>query len=192
MQILIPVFYLLFLAPFQLALADDQSLRLWGGGAFNSSSISGIQYSGEKIQAGVHFPAPPEERQSLRISASRVFDSSTMNRYSFLAHIGYRILGPLEIAFLGGVGFLEDSQSGGTYLKPVIGAELMSPLFNHGRSTVSAFASYEVFQGTTGSIALDGGSDALTTRSFSVGLGVSFDLFRDPPTIEKKLVSRID
>jgi hypothetical protein len=70
----------------------------------------------------------------------------------------------------------------GTYLKPLIGLEVVSLFYTRGAGTLSAFAAYEVFQGSTGSVALDGGSRDLATKSFSLGLVVSFGLFHDPAT----------
>lgn len=163
-----------------LGRADSDSFRIFGGGGYASSGTTGDRYPGGKIIGGIRFPSLATDRQAIRASVARTIDSSPTQRYSLPAHVGYRIADPLEIALTGGVGVLHRPATSGTYLKPLIGVEIVSLFATRGSSTLSAFLAYEVFQGSTGSIALDGGTNDLAAKTISAGLVLSFSLFRDP------------
>lgn len=168
----------LFFPSLSRADATD-SFRVWGGGGYISTGTAGERFRGGKLIGGIRFPSLTTDRQSIRASISRSLDSSPTDRYSLLAHVGYRVADPLEIALLGGVGVLYRPSNHGTYLKPLIGAEIVSLLATRGGSTLSAYLSYEVFQGSTGSIALDGGTEDLAAKTVSIGIVLSFSLFHD-------------
>jgi len=180
-----PIRRILLSALFALAAHDvfaeeSDAFRVWGGGGYVSSGVAGERLQGAKLIAGIRFPSIASERQSIRVSAARAFDGGNVDRYSLLAHVGYRLADPLEVALLAGVGYLERSGPlKGTYLKPLIGLEVVSLFYTRGAANVSAFAAYEVFQGSTGSVALDGGTRDLATKSLSIGLVLSFGLFHD-------------
>ncbi len=127
---------------------------------------------------GIQFPAEPTERQSIRVSTARIFDESPWNRYNFLLHAAYRIIPDFEAGVLIGVEYLDSAHASGTYLKPLIGLEALYTIKTFEHNSLALVAAYEVAQGSTGSIALDGGPDDLSANVFSIGLLFSFSVLR--------------
>lgn len=153
------------------------SFDLWGGIAGTTTHSQGADHTGALLVGGLALPVAPTDRQSIRFSASRLFDDSGMARYNLLAHFGYRITERFGAGLLGGVEYIALTDSSRTYLKPLLGAELNYGLFVTPDHAISLFLAYESAQGSTGTLAFDGGSDAISARIISLGLALSFGLF---------------
>lgn len=144
--------------------------RLFGGlGADSLSSPSG-NYKGARLLGGIELPSSETDKQSIRFSASRIFDGESVDRYHLLLHAGYQFLPRFDAGLLLGVGCLDSKSPNTTYLKPIYGLEAVYHIKTFGNNALSAFMYYEIAQGSTGTIALDGGPDALSARIFSIGL----------------------
>jgi hypothetical protein len=159
----------------------ESALNLWGAAAPSTTGTDATRYPGFQLAAGLEFPPTPSDHQSIGFSLSRLIDSSPIDRYDLVAHFAYRIWESFDLGILGGIEFLNVHASpNSTYLKPVIGAEARYIVKRFGRDALSVFAAYEVARGSTGSLALDGGTNALSARIFSLGLALSFGVFSDP------------
>ena len=157
---------------------STEGYSLFGTAAPTFLSSSSGNHNGVKLGGGIQFPAEPTERQSIRVSTARIFDSGPWNRYNFLLHAAYRFIQDFEAGVLIGVEYLDSAHSSGTYLKPLIGLETLYTVKNFGANSLSIVATYEVAQGSTGSIALDGGPTDLSANFFSIGLLFSFSVLR--------------
>ncbi|MBS1961361.1 MAG: hypothetical protein JST04_04020 [Bdellovibrionales bacterium] len=153
------------------------SFQLWGGIAGSTTHSQNADHTGALLVGGIALPVAPADRQSIRFSVSRLFDDSGIARYNLLAHFGYRFTERFGAGLLGGVEYLERGDSSHTYVKPLIGAELNYGLVFTPDHAASLFLAYESAQGSTGTLAFDGGSDSISARIISLGLALSIGLF---------------
>jgi hypothetical protein len=158
------------------ARADEprSGIAIWGGAAAGVAHHDETNDHGTLVVAGIGLPAVPTDRRSIRFSVSRLFDGSPIARYNLLCHFGYRITDRLGAGLLGGVEYLDVKNSPDAYLKPLIGAEVDFVLAATASSVLSLFTAYESAQGSTGTLALNGGSAAESAGIISLGLVVSF------------------
>ena len=145
----------------------------------STTSSSGQDHRGFLILAGTEFPSLENERQTVRLSVSRIFDQSQIDRYNLALHIGYDITPRFNFGLLGGVEYLRLTSPSNSYLKPLIGAEAIYVLKRFRRQALSAFATYQAAQGSTGTLALNGGPTSLSANIFSVGVIFSFSVLQD-------------
>jgi hypothetical protein len=156
---------------------STESVWLFGSAGQTSTSNQGTSYAGYQFQAGVRLPSEPHDRTSIGFSLSRVFDPSLDTRTNLIAHADYRLIGELEVGFLGGVQILHWGENSRTYLKPLVGGEMRYTFLQTRASAYSIFAAYEAAGGSTGSLALDGGTHTMSSNTFALGLTASFGFF---------------
>jgi hypothetical protein len=142
----------------------------WGGGGSALTQSQNQDYNGFLVVGGIALPSGTADRQSIRFSLSHVFDASPIARSNLLCHFGYRITDRFGAGLLGGVEYLDAKDSAKSYLKALIGAEANFLLFTGPRSAVSLFTAYESARGSTGTIALDGGTAAESATFLMLGL----------------------
>jgi hypothetical protein len=175
---------LLFLYSFnaQADLSGKSALDLWGGIAPSTTSSAGQDYRGVKLSAGMEFPSLENDKQTVRLSVAGIFNQSNIDRYNLALHIGYDITHRFNLGILGGVEYIQITSPSAGYLKPLLGAEAVYVLKRFSKQTLSAYASYETAQGSTGTLALNGGPSNLAANIFAVGLIFSFSVLQDQQT----------
>ncbi len=162
----------------QAEVENRSELDFWGAVAPSTTSSSKQNYQGFNLRAGIEFPSLETDRQTVRLSVARVFNKSSIDRYNLAIHIGYDITSRFNMAVLGGVEYIQLTSPSTNYLKPLIGAEAVYTIKNFGKQALFAFVAYEVAQGSTGTLALNGGPSSLSASILSAGLMFSFSVLQ--------------
>lgn len=165
------------LSAFSALAESPDGLSAWGAAGLASTDHRGAAHSGLLLAGGLSLPAPPEDRQSIRFSISHLFDDSPIDRYNLLAHFGYRATERFGAGLLGGVEYLEMKSSARAFLKPLVGFEVNFLIVTGTERTISTFAACEFAQGSTGTLAFNGGDDGQSARILTIGLAVSIKVF---------------